>query len=181
MCIAVSSWKLEVELSDVTSKIESAPQRSEDQVEVRIQQRQFFVRRSSREVVKSVNNQISEMRTEGEVKFGKIDERFTAMEARLNRLENHENGANERSTNVSDVSLEMHDAPYERKAVAAGFHDHTTEEEVDMIPTSTIAEKGMSKERIKIKCPAKPITHALLQFEDSEERDKYIRSANMQH
>ena len=37
----------------------------------------------------------------------------------------------------------------------------------------------MSKERIKIKCPAKQITHAFLRFEDSEERDKYIRSANM--
>ena len=44
----------------------------------------------------------------------------------------------------------------------------------------TIVEAGMSKERIQIKCPAKPITHAFLHFTDSEERDKYIRSANMQ-
>ena len=45
---------------------------------------------------------------------------------------------------------------------------------------STIFEAGMSTERIQIKCPAKPITHAFLQFTDSEERDKYIRSASMQ-
>ena len=38
----------------------------------------------------------------------------------------------------------------------------------------------MSKERIQIKCPAKPITHAFLQFTDSEARDRYIRSANLQ-
>ena len=33
---------------------------------------------------------------------------------------------------------------------------------------------------MKIKCPAKQITPAFLRFEDSEERDKYIRSANVQ-
>ena len=67
-----------------------------------------------------------------------------------------------------------------RRAVATGFRDDTTENEVETIPISTISEAGMSKERIQIKCPAKPISHAFLQFTDSEERDKYIRSANMQ-
>ena len=35
-------------------------------------------------------------------------------------------------------------------------------------------------DRIQIKCLVKRITHAFLQFTDSEERDKNIRSANMQ-
>ena len=44
----------------------------------------------------------------------------------------------------------------------------------------SIFDAGMSKDTIQIKCPAKPITHAFLQFTDSEERDKFFRSANMQ-
>ena len=67
-----------------------------------------------------------------------------------------------------------------RRAAATGFRDDTTEKEVETLLTSTITEAGMSKERIQIKCPAKPITHAFLQITDSEERDKNIRSANMQ-
>ena len=39
---------------------------------------------------------------------------------------------------------------------------------------------GMTIEKVQIKCPAKPITHAFLQFIDVDERDNYIRSANRQ-
>ena len=73
----------------------------------------------------------------------------------------------------------MRDDQNIRRAVATGFRDDTTENKVDTLFISTTVEGGMSKERIQIKCPAKPITHAFLQFTDSEERDKYIRSANM--
>ena len=38
---------------------------------------------------------------------------------------------------------------------------------------------GMSTDQIQIKCPAKPITHAFLQFTDNDERDKFVRSTNM--
>ena len=37
----------------------------------------------------------------------------------------------------------------------------------------------MSMEQIQIKCLAKPITHAFLQFTDNDERDKFVRSANI--
>ena len=37
----------------------------------------------------------------------------------------------------------------------------------------------MSTDQIQIKCPAKPITHAFLQFTDNDERDKVVRSANV--
>ena len=36
-----------------------------------------------------------------------------------------------------------------------------------------------SREQIQIKCPAKPITHAFVQFIDNDERDKFVRSANI--
>ena len=52
------------------------------------------------------------------------------------------------------------------------FHDDTTEQEVQRLI-------GMSTEQVQIKCPAKPITHAFLQFTDNEERDKFVRSANI--
>ena len=37
----------------------------------------------------------------------------------------------------------------------------------------------MSTDQIQIKCPAKPITHKFLQFTDNDERDKFVRSANI--
>ena len=37
----------------------------------------------------------------------------------------------------------------------------------------------MSTENAKIECLAKPITHAFIYFKDNDERNKYVRSANM--
>ena len=37
----------------------------------------------------------------------------------------------------------------------------------------------MSTENVKIKCPAKPITCAFIYCKDNDERNKYVRSANM--
>ena len=47
--------------------------------------------------------------------------------------------------------------------------------------TATIVTAGMTAEKVQIKCPEKPITHAFLQFIDVDEREKYIRSANRQN
>ena len=60
-----------------------------------------------------------------------------------------------------------------------GFHDDTTEQEVqDMLRESTTTIE-IPTDQIQNKCPAKPITHALLQFKDNDERDKFVRSANI--
>ena len=37
----------------------------------------------------------------------------------------------------------------------------------------------MTIENARIECPAKPITHAFIHFKNDDERNKYIRSANM--
>ena len=63
----------------------------------------------------------------------------------------------------------------QRRAVPTGFHDDTTEREVEHLLKETIIAIGMSMEQIQIKCPAKPITHALLQFTDTDETDKFVR------
>ena len=64
-------------------------------------------------------------------------------------------------------------------AVVTGFHDDTTEQEVQHLLKEIVITIGMSTEQIQIKCPAKPITHAFLQCTDNDERDKIVRSANM--
>ena len=58
-------------------------------------------------------------------------------------------------------------------------HDDTTEQEVQNSLKYTTFAIGMSTEQIQIKCLAKPITHAFLQFTDNDERDKFVRSANI--
>ena len=71
-----------------------------------------------------------------------------------------------------DEFHKMQEDKNKRRAVATGFRDDTTEKEVETVLTSTIVEAGISKERIQIKCPAKPVTHAVLQITDSEKRNK---------
>ena len=58
-----------------------------------------------------------------------MDESVTVIEARINRLENHENRMNETTTNVADESLRRQDNQDDTKVVATGFHDDTTEED----------------------------------------------------
>ena len=78
----------EVKLSDVTAKIESASKRSDERMEAMMQRMEYMVTQTSDAVMKSFGNQINdaestvkELRKEGEVKFGKVDERFTEIEA----------------------------------------------------------------------------------------------------
>ena len=42
-----------------------------------------------------------------------------------------------------------------------------------------INEIGMDFGSARIECPAKPITHAFIYFANDDERNKFIRSANM--
>ena len=51
----------------------------------------------------------------------------------------------------------------------AGFHENTTEQEAKDLLANTMIEAGMSLERVQIRCPAKLITQAFLQFTDSDE------------
>ena len=53
-----------------------------------------------------------------------------------------------------------------------------TEEQVERL-RETITEIAISTENVKIKCPAKLITYAFIDFNDNDERNKYVRSANM--
>ena len=65
------------------------------------------------------------------------------------------------------------------ETVMTGLHRETTESEVTVMLKEMMKEIGMDFESVKLVCPAKPITHAFIYFENDNERNKFIRSANM--
>ena len=66
-----------------------------------------------------------------------------------------------------------------RSAVISGFHSETSEPEVIQLLKEFITEIGMTMENASVECAAKPITHASIHFKNDEERNKFVRSANM--
>ena len=70
--------------------------------------------------------------------------------------------------------------PDENRAVATGFKEHSVEGDVRAVLEKTIEVSGMKGVEHTIKCPAKPITHVFVEFRDSDERNMYVTSANMQ-
>ena len=66
-----------------------------------------------------------------------MDESVTVMEARINRLENHENRMNETTTNVADEHLRRQDNQDDTKVVATGFHA-TPQRKIEKQLTSSI-------------------------------------------
>ena len=65
------------------------------------------------------------------------------------------------------------------ETVITRFHSETTESEVIQLLREMINEIGMDFGSARIECPAKPITHAFIHFMNDEERNQFIRSANM--
>ena len=104
------------------------------------------------------------MKEDGEDKYGKINEKiFTMEKKKLTMLEDTNNRRSEFTMNI-ELYHKAQGEQNQRRAVATGFHDDTTKQEV----------KSRCKRTTKL------VTHAFFQFfVDCEERDKYIRSANM--
>ena len=65
------------------------------------------------------------------------------------------------------------------KAVVTGIHSETSESEVTQLLKESLNEVGMNIGSARLDCSAKPITHAFIHFKNDEERNKFIRSANM--
>ena len=85
----------------------------------------------------------------------------------------------EKGENRNDETNRTRDDKNHGRAVATGFHGDSSESEVEQLLRETITEIGMSTENAKNECLAKPITHAFIYFNDNNERNKYVRSANM--
>ena len=93
-------------------------------------------------------------------------------------LEDPHNRGNEMKVKDEECHKTQEDQN-QRRAVATGFHDDTKEQEVQNLLKETTVATGASMEQIQIKFPVKPITHAFLQLTDNDERDKFVRSANI--
>ena len=65
------------------------------------------------------------------------------------------------------------------RLVITGLHSETSESEVIQLLKETITEIGMTIENARIEGTAKPITHAFIHFKNDDERNQYVRSANM--
>ena len=65
------------------------------------------------------------------------------------------------------------------ETVITGLHSETTESEVTNMLKEMMNEIGMDFGSVKLVCPAKPITHAFIYFANDNERNKFIRSANI--
>ena len=65
------------------------------------------------------------------------------------------------------------------ETVTTGLHSETTESEVTDMLKEMMNEIGMEFGSVKLACLAKPITHAFIYFANDNERNKFIRSANM--
>ena len=112
------------------------------------------------------------MKEDGDNKFNKIDERFKDMEKRMMDLDMKQN-------NRSDDERNRNVTANQGETVIAGLHKETTESEVTDMLKEIMREIGMDYGKVKLVCPAKPITHAFVYFENDSESNKFIRSANM--
>ena len=112
------------------------------------------------------------MKEEGENKFNKIDERFMDMEKKILDLD-------KKYENRSEDNKQGNVIANQSETVMRGLHSETTESEVTVMLKEMMKEIGMDFENVKLVCPAKPITHAFIYFENDNERNKFIRSANM--
>ena len=109
------------------------------------------------------------MKEDSDDKDSRLNEQITRIEKGMTKLE-------DRNNKGSEIGSNSQEDQNQRGAAAAGFHDDTTEQDILKEIKTTI---GMSTDQVQIKCPAKPITRALLQFTDNDERDKFFRSGNI--
>ena len=118
-----------------------------------------------------MNSTIAKMKEE--------DERYKQINERIMNTERTILDMDEKCDNRSDEPKGAHEDQNQGEAVITRFHSETLECEVEQLLKETITEIGMSIENARIECPAKPITHAFIYLKSDDERNKYIRSANM--
>ena len=113
------------------------------------------------------------------VKMKEEDDRYKQISERITNMEKKILVIDENTKNRSDEPRKAHEDQNQGEAVITGFHSETSESEVIQLLKETITEIGMTIENARIECTAKPITHAFIHFKNDDERNKYIRSANM--
>ena len=117
-----------------------------------------------------MNSTIAKMNEEEDDRYQQINERIMNMERKILDID-------EKFENRSDEPKGDHGD--QNQALTTGFHSETSESDVVHLLKETITEIGMSIENARIECFAEPINHAFIYFKSDDERNKYIRSANM--
>ena len=112
------------------------------------------------------------MKEEGDDRYKRINERIANAEKTISDKD-------ETCENRNDEPNRAHDDQYQGKAEVTGFHSEASESEVEQLLKETMTEIGMSIEDPRIECLAKPIPHAFICFKINDERNKYVRLANM--
>ena len=109
---------------------------------------------------------------EDDDRYKQISERFTNVEKKILDIDNKYESRIEESKGA-------HVDRNQGKAVITGFRSETFEPEVIQFLKESITEIGMTMENVRIECPAKQIIHAFIHFKNDEEKNKFVRSANM--
>ena len=112
------------------------------------------------------------MKEDDDDRYKQINERNVNMGKKIFDID-------EKCENRNDEPPKAYHDQNQGKAVVTGFHSETPESEVELLLKETIIEIGMSIENARIECLEKPITHAFIYFKNDDERNKYVRSANM--
>ena len=119
-----------------------------------------------------MNTTIVKMKEGGDDRYKQINERIANMEKKISDID-------EKCENINDELNRSHDDQNQCKAVVTGFHSEHLNLEVEQLLKVTTIEKGMSIENARIECFVRPITHAFIYCKRDDERNKYVRSANM--
>ena len=128
-----------------------------------------------KKITDSVGTQLHGMNSS----VAKIDDRYKQFNERTTNVEREILDMDEKYENRSDERRRAHVDQNQGKAVITGFHSGTSESEVIQLLKESLTEVGMTIESARIECLAKPITHGFIHFRNDDERNKYIRSANM--
>ena len=110
----------------------------------------------------------------------KIEEKFLAMEMKIDAVEKSGSEANGTIWHEKGAKGKSRTVPIENKAVATGFKEGSEEKDVKAAIEQTIRVTEMKEVEYTIDCPAIPITHAFVEFQNMKIRDRYVRSASMQ-
>ena len=163
--IETCSKKVDEKMEIFDEKMESCLQKTDEKMNT-------FLQTISDSVGSQLQGTIGKMKEEGDDRCKQINDRIANMENKISDID-------EKCENRTDKFNRSHEDQNQVKAVVTRFHSETSESEVGQLLNETRKEMAMSIENARIECVAKPITLAFISLKNDDERNKYVRSANM--
>ena len=117
---------------------------------------------------KSMKNYMNGRRRQTNRSNADLESRISAIEkSATNSKNSYGESTTDKARNVPWFAKQLH-----------GFQAETKEEKVKSVIVDPVKATGMTEE-YTIDCPAIPITHAFVEFQNMKIRDRYVRSVNM--